>query len=504
MIVIGFSLLTVSCDKNLLNVKNPNQQTTATFWKTPQQAQEGVNAVYGSMLLDGGYLRMTQTTEDLRSDDSEANSPWILMTNTGDFSLNATSLSVQLIWLTYYQGIFRANQVFAHVPQIQMDQKTKDELLGQTHFLRGFYYFNLLKFYHNVPLVLHVTKSPKQYDVAQAPPDSVWAQIDKDLQQASTMLPLKWSGNDVGRATKGAAEAYLGKAYLFQKKYKLAAAEFKKVIDSGEYGLMKNYGDNFTSAHQNNKESIWEIQFSKMVGGTDVGWGGPPQPTWGQTQARSVTYAPQGFGWADIQATPILLHVFQKDTTVNGMPDPRLRASLFYNYKGDTLYHTTYRKQYGDSATAVYWKKYEDYNQPNEYPAARSGINIRAMRYSDVLLMYAECLNDMGQTQAAYKYIDMVRNRAHLPLLINTKPNMDQQQMMDQIAHERYLELCGEGHRFDDIVRWGWLYNKTKLAWLQKRDPEFKGWVPGREYLPIPQSELDVNPKLKQNPGYGS
>ncbi len=122
------------------------------------------------------------------------------------------------------------------------------------------------------------------------------------------------------------------------------------------------------------------------------------------------------------------------------------------------------------------------------------------MRYADVLLMYAEVLNEQGQTQEAYNYVQMVRDRVNLPDLETVKPNMTQDQMFEQIAHERFLELALEGHRFDDIRRWGWL--DTRLDWLQERDPEFETFVPGREYFPIPQFEVDNNPGTEQNPGY--
>lgn len=504
-LIAGIGLLSTACKKNLLNATNPNEQTTQTFWKTSQDAVRGTNAVYGALTLDGSYMRFCNTTGDLRGDDTKADSPWNEMTDCGNFTLTATSLQVGLIWKVMYEGIFRANQVLEHVPGINMDQNLKARLLAEAHFLRGLFYFHLLKYYHNVPLVTHTAQGPSDYLVAQAPPDSVWMQIEKDFSAAIPNLPLKYTGDNIGRATKGAAEAYLGKAYLWNKQWQKAADEFKKVIDSGVYGLVANYRDNFTSKDENNKESIFEVQFSRDVGGTVIGWQSPPHSDWGVTQARSITYAPTNFGWADIEPTRTLYNEFRKDTTVTGGTDPRLKASLFYDYPGETVYGVPYRQEYtGADSTQIFWRKYEsDTPGGNEYDA-RSGINIRLMRYADVLLMYAEAENNLGNQNAAYTYIQMVRDRAHLPDLRTIKPNMDQQQMQDQIAHERFLELNGEEHRFFDIIRWGWLKDPAKLKWLQQRDPEFDGYVPGREYLPIPQSELDVNPKLHQNPGYGS
>lgn len=500
LVILGFLN---SCDSDLLNQPNPNAQTTQTFWKTKEDAIKGTNAIYGALQLDGSYMRFANTVPDLRGEDTIADSPWNVMTASGDFSLTATMLPVRLMWKVFYEGIFRANQALENIPDIEMDQNLKARLLGEAHFLRGLYYFQLLKLYHNIPLVLHTAQGPEDYDVPQADPDSVWAQIEKDFKAAAPALPKSYSGDNIGRATKGAAESYLGKAYLFNKQWQKAADQFKKVIDSGEYGLVDNYRDNFTTKNENNKESIFEVQFSTSAGGNVIGWQAPPSSAWGETQARSITYAPTGFGWADIEPSRTLYNEFKKEKTVNGKPDPRLRASLFYDYPGETVYGVPFDSAYTDT-TKIFWRKYESDTPGGSEIDAKSGINIRLMRYADVLLMYAEAENNMGNTPIAYRYVQKVRDRANLPDLSTTKPGLTKQQMQEQIAHERFLELNGEEHRFDDIVRWGWLQDPQKLNWLQQRDPEFNGYSKGREYLPIPQTELDTNPELHQNKGYGS
>jgi hypothetical protein len=270
---------------------------------------------------------------------------------------------------------------------------------------------------------------------------------------------------------------------------------------------VSNYRDNFTEENENNSESIFEVQFSREVGGVDLGWGGTPASGWGQTSARAITYGPRGFGWTDVQPTRTLYNDFLLEKTVNGEVDPRLDATMFYNKpEGMTLYGndfaTFYQFNEGD-LNDLFCRKYQnsDGDRPNEFDW-RSGINERIMRYADVLLMYAECLNETGATTEAYTYIQMVRDRVQLPDLATVKPGMTQAEMRDQIAHERLLEFALEGHRFDDIRRWGWLENSAKLSWLKSRDPEFDSYTPGREYFPIPQLEMDNNPGTVQNPGY--
>ena len=134
---------------------------------------------------------------------------------------------------------------------------------------------------------------------------------------------------------------------------------------------------------------------------------------------------------------------------------------------------------------------------PGGNPA--SGINFRVLRYADILMLYAEALNELGKTSEAYTYIQQVRNRVNLPDLAVTKPGMNQAQMRDQLAHERALEFAIEGQRVDDLIRWGWFYDAAKLAELQSHDAEFNTWTSGREYLPIPQNELDNNKNLSRN-----
>jgi len=321
------------------------------------------------------------------------------------------------------------------------------------------------------------------------------------------LLPANYTDiNDKGRATKGAALGYLGKAYLFTKDFANAKIAFKQVIDLGVYSLVANYRDNFTDTNENNSESLFEVQFSRSAGGVDLGWGGAPATGWGKTSARAITYGPRAFGWTDVQPTFTLFNEFQVEKTVTNEVDPRLDATMFYNKPGVKLYGQTFSTFYAGNAgdlNDLFCRKYQnsDGAYANEFDW-RSGINERLLRYADVLLMYAECLNETGDTPGAYQYIQMVRNRVGLPNLATAKPGMNQVQMREQIGHERFLEFPLEGHRFDDIRRWGWLQDPVKLAWLKARDVEFNSYAAGREFFPIPQLEMDNNPGTIQNSGY--
>jgi tetratricopeptide (TPR) repeat protein len=509
-----FTLLLVAvfamgCKKGDLTTVNPNAQTTQTFWQNASDAVKGINAVYGSLIIDGSYMRFSPIVENTRGDDATSYSPWDQIYNMGKFNMQSTGDGVLFSWTAYYQGILRANEVLKYVPDINMDADLKKRVLGQAYFLRGLYYFHLADFYKNVPMPLVPAASSADYFQKQQPQDVVWAQVISDFKAAESMLPATYTNlspdGQIGRATKGAAAAYLGKTYLFTKKYTEAAAEFKSVIDMGTYSLVPNYYDNFFANNENNSESIFEVQFSRDAGGTDLGWGGDPSSGWGRTSARAITFGAASFGFTDVQPTPALYNEYLQEKTTSGAVDPRLDVTMYYNKPGEKLYNQDFATRYAGSSSlnALFCHKYEngDSGQADEYDW-RSGINERLMRYADVLLMYAECLNELGQTNDAYQYIQMVRSRVGLPNLATVKPGLSQAEMREQIGHERFLEFSLEGHRFDDIRRWGWLQDATKLAWLKARDPEFNTYTVGKEYLPIPLTEVQTNVGLVQNAGY--
>jgi tetratricopeptide (TPR) repeat protein len=509
--ITAAGIVTAGCGKKLDQV-NPNAQTSGTFWQTGNDALQGINAAYAPMLLDGAYMRFTPILLDVRGDDIRSNSPWTAISGIGKFALG-TGNADGYGWAfdEYYEGIFRCNQVLDNVPAINMDNDLRNRVLGQAYFLRGLYFFHLVNMFGNVALPTSTPQSKADFYGKQTTQTEGWQQVIADFKAAADLLPVTYKdisgadANQIGRATKGAAMGYLGKAYLFNKMYQEAAEQFKKVIDLGVYQLMPDYKDNFTESRENNAESIFEIQFSTTAGGTDLGWQGIPTSTWAKTSARAITYGPPSFGWTDVQPTVSVFNEFMQEKTVDGETDPRLDATMFYNKPGEMIYGQPFAQVYANSSylTDIFCRKYQngDGNKANEYDW-KSGINERLMRYSDILLMYAECLNELGQTAQAAPYIQQVRTRAKLPDITTAMAALSKTQMQDRIAHERLLEFCLEGHRFDDIRRWGWLDDADKLAMLKSRDPEFNNYKPGKQLYPIPQGEIDNNPGFKQNPSY--
>jgi hypothetical protein len=339
-----------------------------------------------------------------------------------------------------------------------------------------------------------------------------------DLKEVKEVLPATYDDANKGRATKGSATALLAKTYMQKRMWTEAAAELKAVIDLGVYDLVPDYRDNFTAANENNIESIWEIQFSDELRGNTEN---VEEPGASEGNNRAQFFAPRGVGWSDGQATSWYFEQFTKEKTVDGKLDPRLDASLVFDHhrpdpnnpsqpidplNPDTVFWGRGYKEWQNSSNGwgveeQWFRKYEDEVPPSEN--YHSPINVRIIRYADVLLLYAEALNELGRTTEAYPFVDKVRQRSNMAKLADIKPAMSQEEMRLQLRHERVVELGGEEQRFFDLRRYGMLDDPAEVAKLVENDPDFEQFVIGKTHLlPIPLTELDINPKLKQNPGW--
>ena len=468
-----------------LDLTDPNEPSSDTFWQTPAQAVAGVNAAYNALENNGTYGRWLVFATDLRSDIGMIQSPWTDLSNFTKFTFTSYDFEVNReIWQHHYEAIFRANQVIARVPGIRMDAALRDRIVGEAKFIRALMYFNLVTLYGNVPLT---TTPPTPTDrPATASPAEVWAQIERDLTDARAALPQSYSGADVGRATWGAATALLGKAEMQQGKWSAAAATLQEVIGSGLYDLMPNYADNFTDRFENNQESLFEVQFgdrsflSSGLRGLNI--------------SRMV--GPCGPSFCDGRPTRWYVEQFLQDSTVGGQVDPRLDLTIYYNKPGGMdVYGTPFATRYSADTSVLFFKKYGEYYLGLPDQDWDAAINFRVIRYADVLLLEAEALNELGRTAEAYPLVDQVRARVTLaPLPVG----LSQVAMRDRILRERMFELGLEGQRWADLAR----HNLVTPA-LQADDAEFQFFVAGKsELLPIPQTERDLNPNVKQNPGW--
>jgi starch-binding outer membrane protein, SusD/RagB family len=508
LIKLVFTISTVafiipSCKRDLLNVSNPNTITEVEFWKTEDDAQRGINAAYTMFYKPGGWARWIYFRLDLTSDEGFSKSPWIELADWTRFQYVNYNFweGNSWTWRDTYKAIFRCNQVLGNVPEIQFADNNKKELiLAQAKFLRALNYYYAAILWENIPIVLDISKPddlPEQRTLAE-----VWAQVEKDLTEALAVLPVEWDAVNTGRPTKGAANAYLARALMQQRKWqqaKTALDYFFTGAGNGKYGLVTNFQDNFTHTNENNKESVFEIQFSDANKGPD---NDAPNQNMGSNRAQF--FAPRGIGWSDGQARYWLVNEFKKERTVGNALDPRLRYTLFYPALQADFGDKVYGRNWEWNADEAWFRKYQrDYFRTNEDYFAQN--NYRLVRFADILLMYAEVLNELDQRTDAAGYVNTVRARVNMAPLATAHPTalLSKDAFRDRLKMERVLELCGESVRWADLKRWGDLETQAKVDVVKQRDPDFNNFIVGKHVrLPIPQTEDLNNPNLEQNDKY--
>lgn len=468
-----------------INPTDPNRRTAETFWKDEADAVQGINATYRALQENGTYGRWLQFAYDVRSDIGFSRSPWGDLANFTKSVLSSYDFEVtREIWQHHYQAVFRANQVIAYVPGIQMDPATRARIVGEAQFIRALMYFNLVTLYGNVPMPLEPSVATDRPE--QRTPDQVWAQIEADLTAAAAALPASYSGTDAGRATRGAALALLGRSHLQQKEWAASAQAFAQAVPG--YTLLGNYGDNFVVSGDNNPELLFAVQF----GGPEVLAAGAR----GQNIIKMI--GPCDVGFCDAEPTAWYRQQLQSQTTVGGQPDPRLDATLFYNRPGGMdVYGRPFASRYGGRLGDAFWKKYgEWYKTEQDWD---NPIDVKVLRLGGVLLMYADALNESGQPGPARDQVNRVRARAGLAPLA---AGLSQGQMRDAIEWEILAETGLENERFFWLKRHDWLTDPAKIAVLATHDADFNQFAPHRALLPIPSTETNLNPNVEQNPGW--
>lgn len=500
-IVFCVAAMLGSCKKSELELVNPNQITSETYWKTETDVHSAFGATYGLLRnVDGGFwgVRGIELGNG-RGDDFFLRNDVADLYRLSTFTNNADNGTLSNLWNVSYRGIFRANQIMENISKVGLDDAKMKTYIAEAKFLRGLNYFILAINFGDVPIILATPASTEDYFKPKSPEAEVWKQILTDFQEASVDLPASQPAEWVGRATKGAAMAYLGKSQLYMKDYAAAESTLRQVTSMG-YSLMPNYEDNFLVSKENNAESIFEIQLGD-VGGTNA-WGGE-----NASQALGVTtaqeFAPSEVGgWFEAGPTDKLFNEFQKELTTTGELDPRMYATLIWNYTGATFYNkpfTDFKLPFGFKSL---FKKYQNYMQNNELAGASgasnytSSNNERALRYADVVLMLAEAVTMQGRPADAYTYLNQIRTRAKLAAL---PAGYTQAQMMNEIVHQRMIEFARENHRFYDLKRWGLL--QQEITNSDKVGRQF--FVPGKhDYFPIPQNEINSNQAITQNPNW--
>lgn len=470
-------LLLSSCGKGFIDLKPISSVTTDNFYQTAEDFTNAVNGAYNALRTGGTYGTDSYIFGEVRSDNSTpvASGSVTDQDEFDRFYIRTTNPFINNRWSNSYTAIGRCNAILGRIDPITMDNALKARYIGEAKFLRALFYFNLVRTFGDVPLVLKEIINPDEgYEYGRNPKADVYAQIEKDLTEAAEALPASYTGADVGRATQGAAKAMLGRVLLTQKKYAPAAAQLKAVIDLHQYELVPVYADFFKVNNKNNKEAIFDVQYKS--GGI------------GQVNPWPNSFAPQNSGNAVIQFGGGGNNV-PTDDLVNDYEagDQRKAATIA----------TSYVNASGAAIPGNFVKKY--YDVPTVIND--NGNNIPIIRYADVILMYAECLNEAGYVAGgeAFTYLNQVRSRAGLNALTATEvPSQGAFRLA--MEHERRVEFAFENLRWYDLVRTDRAMTviNGKAAEINPVNPV----TPQNQVFPIPQSQIDINSsKITQNEG---
>lgn len=265
--IAGFiCLVFISCEKNFLDLSPISNPSVASFYKTNNDIEIALNAAYGSLQRNGQYRYAYWNVGEVRSDNATTfeGGGNLADAEIDQFKEGSSNSILNSMWLDTYNGILLCNVVIERVEKVAIDENLKKRFIGEAEFLRALMYFNLLRTFGDVPLVLKETTSVQEgYDQGRVATSEVYAQIIKDLSDAETRLPGTYAGKDIGRATKGAAQALLGKVFLTKGDYAAAATKLEEVISEGSYQLLPDYASLWISSNGNNAESIFEVQYKK-------------------------------------------------------------------------------------------------------------------------------------------------------------------------------------------------------------------------------------------------
>lgn len=493
-IASGLMLTLGSCDKSFLDIKPKGQFLSANYYADKDQAFAALVGVYDLLRKNSGGFENMITMMNAGSDDQYAGgggaSDGAGIQGFSNYTLNANIMPGSF-WSDHFQGVFRANILLSKLPDVTMDATLKARFTAEAKALRALYYFNLVRMFKNVPLILEPLTATNMYDVTQATPAAVYTQIEKDLTEAIPNLPLTIAvATEGGRLSQGAAKALLGKVYLYDNKAAQAASVLAEVNGTpggtSQYGyrLLASFSDLWVPSNKFNTESIIETSHS-AAGNSDWGWWGSSSD---EGNSVNVMVGPRSYSRPAGSSAPDLpsgwsFNVFTQDFYDVIKSDPRFGATVFDLKALKAAGTADYIAGYMD--TGYFLNKFLPRRADVRTGGGAMELNYRqdtyVLRLADCYLLEAEALGATGARAQAL--LDAVRARVGLPSVPVS---------LAAIKAERRLELAGEGHRFFDLVRWG--DAASKLAG--------RGFVANKnEIFPIPYRELQGT-KLKQNPGY--
>lgn len=504
-ICIAGALTFSACKDSFINVAPKGTDLESNYYRNQAEAFNGLIAVYDVVGWQGGGLVTKVNTMDAGSDDHFAGGGSATdVTDLQVFSNYTHSSTVgpsSELWRAGFSGIFRANVLLSKLPDVPMNETEKKRYTAEAKALRAFFNFDLVRLFKNIPLVKEPIPADKIYEITQAAPAEVYAQIEADLKEALAEAALPNTvpaATEGGRLTKGAIHAILGKVYLYEQKWAEAAAEFKEVNGTpGQrnatygYQLLPNFADLWKTSNKFNSESILEIGHASTSAGD-----------WGciactEGNVLNIMVGPRNYvaikpgapdyvsGWSFLPVTPDLFNAIHFD--------PRNKATVLNMDSLQTNGIASYDPKAGYMNTGYFLEKFagriSNKTKGGGAPELNYPQNVYEIRLADTYLMEAEALiKGNGDAARATALMTAVHTRA-----FNDGVSHASVATLANLKSERRLELAGEGHRWFDLVRWG-----DAAAALRSR-----GFVAGKhEILPIPLNDLS-NTKLEQSKEWG-
>lgn len=496
--VVFLMIAAISCTDKYLSVVPTDVLTDANFFRTESDAQSALIGVYGQLqpeatfgnLIDAANLDWTMSGDLYEQDQNTPRVELEMLT------LPASNIYINQLYSGLYQGVSRGNFVIDRVGKMDnLAPQVKAVILAQAKFLRGIFYYRLVNYFGGVSLITTELNASSKLDIPRSTAAEVWKQVETDLNEAAAVLPTTWTGNDIGRATKGAALSFLVKAQLWQQKYTEAVTTSEQIVNLGIYGLLPNFRSVFLKTNENNKEIVFETQYSSVNNGSEGGG----LDTRSAPRGAPAQYIGRGANSNFVPQTS-WINAFERDQTGKikdlryygviigpGEKHPEMPGFVMPLTSPNSYTKTGY-------IVTKYWQ---------EASLVGSGINAPIIRYAEVLLNYAEALNEIGRSADAMKQVNIVRSRAGL----DPKPlDLTKDQVLDAVFYERRMEFIWESPgAFSDLNRRGRFLDfiKANRVDYEKIQVATKPWVQQKVILlPIPQAAWDVNRSLVQNPGY--
>ena len=475
--LLGFSFS--SCSDFL--EQNPQTDLSENdFYKTADDITSAVNGAYSSLQENDIYGNWYVFGEIPSDNTRNQLSGSVTTQNEFDqFYIDTQNSMIANFWKAAYKVINRTNTVLGRIDGIEINTELANRYKLECKFIRALMYFNLVRVYGDVPLVLKEISISESYDILREPKENVYNQIITDLKEAQD-LPVSYSTAEDGRATQGAAKALLANVYMTLHKYAEAETILAEIINSGRYSLLENtpgslnidgYKNVFSPVNHNSKEGIFEIQFLKGGYGEGSNYANNFAPENSGTNVVAVG----GTGGNNIPEMDIYNAYEEGDLR----RDFSMSLGYYDNRKNNEWVESRYVCKFMDVP-------YQNNDASNNYPV---------IRYADVILMYAEALNQNGKTAEACKYLNMTRRRGFGYQTTETSPvdlqTTDKAQFALMVEQERRVELAFENHRWFDLIRTGRAVEVMRSKGFSLNETNL--------ICPIPQKQIDVNPKLTQN-----